>query len=157
LRAPWSKHRDAPEARKLAASDKGSAAAEWHRFSPDEQFLYVSNSEPQKTWMRYRVKADGTLTEGELFFDATSDPREGGPTGSKSIKPGICTARDPAACGFFLPRAKHCDDIMPERVANLNWGGSDGKSLYITASSSVYRIDLRLRECGRKHPGRAAG
>jgi gluconolactonase len=33
---------------------------------------------------------------------------------------------------------------MPEVVANLNWGGNDGKSLFITASSSVYRIDLKI-------------
>jgi gluconolactonase len=33
---------------------------------------------------------------------------------------------------------------MPEVVANLNWGGNDGKTLFITASSSVYRIDLKI-------------
>ena len=42
-------------------------------FSPDEKYLYVNNSEPKKLWMRYTVQADGTLTEGKVFFDATSD------------------------------------------------------------------------------------
>ena len=37
-------------------------------FSPDEKFLYVNNSEPKKFWMRYTVKADGTLTDAKVFF-----------------------------------------------------------------------------------------
>ena len=32
-------------------------------FSPDEKYLYVDNTEPQKLWMRYTVKPDGTLTD----------------------------------------------------------------------------------------------
>jgi len=34
--------------------------------------------------------------------------------------------------------------LMPERTANLNWAGSDRKTLYITASSSIYRITLKV-------------
>jgi gluconolactonase len=95
--------------------------------------------------MRYRVKADGTLTEGELFFDATSDPREGGPDGIKVDQAGNLYGSGPGGVWIFSPAGKHIATIlMPERVANLNWGGSDGKSLYITASSSVYRIDLKI-------------
>jgi len=30
--------------------------------------------------------------------------------------------------------------IVPERVGNLAWGDADGKTLYIVASTSVYRI-----------------
>src|ERR1700679_1175638 len=40
-------------------------------FSPDEKYLYVDNSQPQKLWMRYRVKEDGTLTDAKVFYDAT--------------------------------------------------------------------------------------
>ena len=35
---------------------------------------------------------------------------------------------------------------MPEKVGNVAWGGGDGKTLYIVASSSVYRIDLKIPE-----------
>jgi sugar lactone lactonase YvrE len=31
---------------------------------------------------------------------------------------------------------------MPETVGNLAWGGSLGKTLYITASTSIYSIAL---------------
>ena len=34
--------------------------------------------------------------------------------------------------------------LVPEVVSNLNWGGSESRTLYITASSSVYRIELKV-------------
>ncbi len=114
-------------------------------FSPDEKYLYVSNSEPQKIWMRYRVLADGTLTDGEIFYDATSDTRPGGPDGIKVDQAGNLYGSGPGGVWIFSPAGKHIATIlMPENVANLNWGGDYGKSLFITASSSVYRIDLKI-------------
>jgi len=114
-------------------------------FSPDEKYLYVSNSEPQKTWMRYRVQADGTLTDAKLFFDATSDPRPGNPDGIKVDKAGNLYGSGPGGLWIFSPEGKHLATIVTtEKVANLNWGGSDGKTLFITASTSVYRIDLKI-------------
>ncbi len=114
-------------------------------FSPDEKFLYVDNSEPQKLWMRYRVKSDGTLADAKVFCDETSDTREGGPDGIKVDKAGNLYGSGPGGLWVFSPAGKHLATIItPEPVANLNWGGSDGKSLYITATSSVYRIDLKI-------------
>jgi gluconolactonase len=114
-------------------------------FSPDEKYLYVSNSEPQKTWMRYRVQADGTLADAKLFFDATSDTRVGGPDGIKVDKAGNLYGSGPGGVWIFSPEGKHLATIvMPERVSNCAWGGSDGKTLYITASSGVYRTDLKI-------------
>src|SRR5882672_5498695 len=49
-------------------------------FSPDEKFLYVAES-GKKQWMRYRVQPDGSLSDGALFLDASTDPAEGGPDG----------------------------------------------------------------------------
>jgi gluconolactonase len=114
-------------------------------FSPDEKYLYVSNSEPRKTWMRYRVEPDGTLANGELFYDATDDPRVGNPDGIKVDRAGNLYGAAPGGLWIFSPAGKHVATIvMPERVANLNWGGQDSKSLYITASGSIYRIDLKI-------------
>ena len=33
---------------------------------------------------------------------------------------------------------------MPENVGNVNWGDADWKTLYIPASTSVYRIRLKV-------------
>ncbi|HEY1472398.1 MAG TPA: SMP-30/gluconolactonase/LRE family protein [Candidatus Acidoferrum sp.] len=115
-------------------------------FSPDEKYLYVSNSEPQKTWMRYHVNADGTLANGELFYDATSDLRPGSPDGIKVDERGNLYGSGPGGVWIFSPAGKHIATIlMPEKVANLNWGGKDSKTLFITASSSVYRIELKVK------------
>ncbi len=129
----------------MPASRTGSAAANGIVFSPDEKYLYVDNSEPQKLWMRYRVKADGTLGDATIFYDATSDTRGGGPDGIKVDKAGNLYGSGPGGLWIFSSAGKHIATIItPEPVANLNWGGSDGKSLFITATTSVYRIDLKI-------------
>lgn len=114
-------------------------------FSPDEKFLYVDNSEPKKLWMRYAVNADGTLAPGTLFYDATSDPAPGAPDGMKVDRQGNLYTAGPGGVWIFSPDAKHLGTLhMPERTSNLAWGDTDAKTLYITASSSIYRIRLAV-------------
>jgi gluconolactonase len=46
---------------------------------------------------------------------------------------------------IFSPEGKHLGTIdIPDRVGNVAWGGADHKTLYITASDSVYRISLMI-------------
>ena len=114
-------------------------------FSPDEKYLYVDNSEPKKLWMRYRVKADGTLTDAKVFFDATSDTRPGAPDGMKVDQKGNVYSTGPGGILIFSPEGKRLGTIlMPEKASNLAWGGTDHKTLYITASTSVYRVLLNV-------------
>lgn len=114
-------------------------------FSPDEQYLYVDNSEPKKIWMRYRVKPDGTLADGKIFYDATSDPRPGAPDGMKVDEQGNVYSTGPGGVWIFSPEGKPLGTIsMPERAANLAWAGPDRKTLYIAASTSIYRIQLKI-------------
>ena len=114
-------------------------------FSPDEKYLYVNNSEPKKLWMRYRVKEDGTLTDGKVFYDASSDPRPGAPDGMKVDQTGSVYSTGPGGVWIFSPEGKPLGVILtPERASNVNWGGADRKTLYITASSSIYRIKLKV-------------
>jgi gluconolactonase len=35
--------------------------------------------------------------------------------------------------------------IMPEQPANLNWGDKDHRTLYITATTSVYRLEMKTQ------------
>ena len=114
-------------------------------FSPDEKYLYVNNSEPKKLWMRYRVKADGTLTDAKVFFDASSDTRVGAPDGMKVDQQGNVYSAGPAGVWIFSPEGKHLGTIViPERVGNVAWGGADHTTLYVAASSSIYRIHLKI-------------
>ena len=112
-------------------------------FSPDEKTLYVNNSEPKKIWMRYDVHPDGSVEKGKLFFDATSDARTGAPDGMKVDINGNLYSTGPGGIWIFSPQGKHLGTIdMPEKAGNLAWGDADWKSLYITASSSLYRIRM---------------
>src|ERR1700730_2539493 len=114
-------------------------------FSPDEKYLYVDNSQPKKLWMRYRVKEDGTLTDAKVFYDATSDKRPGAPDGMKVDRKGNVYSSGPGGIWIFSPEGKPLGTIlMPENASNVNWGGVDRKTLYITASSSIYRVTLKV-------------
>jgi gluconolactonase len=114
-------------------------------FSPDEKYLYVNNSEPKKLWLRYTVKADGTLTDEKLLVDATSDPRVGAPDGMKVDEKGNLYSAGPGGVWIISPEGKHLGTInIPEKVGNVAWGGADHRTLYVAASSSIYRIPLKV-------------
>jgi gluconolactonase len=109
--------------------------------SPDGKILYVANSDPQKRiWMRYDVAADGTISNGKLFADVTAEKEEGLPDGFKVDSQGNIWTSGPAGIWVFAPDGKHLGTLKtPEVPANCNWG-DDGRTLYITAVKSVYRI-----------------
>ena len=115
-------------------------------FSPDEKYLYIANSDPDhKVWIRYPVHPDGSVGKGELFCDAMPDKREGSPDGIKVDRQGNLYGSGPGGIWIISPQGKHVGTILlPERAANLNWGGADGRTLYITASTSLYRIHLNI-------------
>jgi gluconolactonase len=114
-------------------------------FSPDERHLYVNNSEPKKLWMRYDVNPDGTLTGGTVLYDATSDKAPGAPDGMKVDQRGNLYSAGPGGVWIFSPDGKHLGTLrLPEKVGNLTWGDRDAKTLYITASSSIYYIRLNV-------------
>lgn len=114
-------------------------------FSPDGKYLYVNNSQPKKFWMRYIVRPDGTLTGGRMFCDVTSDKRPGDPDGMKVDTRGNIYSAGPGGVWIFSPSGKHLGTIdIPERLGNVAWGDADHRMLYITASTSVYRIHLLI-------------
>ncbi len=46
---------------------------------------------------------------------------------------------------IMSPAGKHLATIkVPERVSNVAWGDKDGKTLYITASTNLYRLRLKV-------------
>ena len=113
-------------------------------FSPDEKYLYVSNSDDvKKLWMKYEVQPDGTLANGSVFYDVSAETAEGLPDGMKIDKNGRLYCTGPGGIWIFSPEGKHIGSINPPEVpANLHWGDADGKTLYITAQTGLYRIRL---------------
>ena len=114
-------------------------------FSPDEKVLYIAES-GKKVWMRYDVQPDGSVTGGKLLLDASSDPGVGGPDGIRVDKEGNIYGSGPGGVWIISPEGKHLGTItVPERVSNVAWGDKDGKTLYVTASTSVFRIKLNAQ------------
>jgi gluconolactonase len=113
-------------------------------FSPDEKYLYIADS-GKKVWMRYRVLPDGSVTDGALFLDPTSDPAKGVPDGLRLDEKGNIYGAGPGGVWIISPEGKHIGTIkVPEVVANVAWGDKDYKTLYITASTSIYSIKLSV-------------
>jgi gluconolactonase len=109
--------------------------------SPDEKTLYVSNSDDRRPiWMRYDVAADGSVSNGRVLYDASSHKEGGVPDGLKIDVQGNIWATGPSAVLVLSPEGKLLGSIAPpEDPANCGWG-DDGRSLYITAETSLYRI-----------------
>ena len=115
-------------------------------FSPDEKYLYVGNSDAQKKlWMRFEVKPDGTLGNGKVFHDVTQETAEGVPDGMKVDSKGNVYGSGPGGIWIFSPAGKHLGTIQPPEVpANCGFGDKDGKTLYITARTGLYRVRLNV-------------
>jgi gluconolactonase len=114
--------------------------------SPDERHLYVANSDPNNpVWMSYARAKDGTLGPGKVLLNSKGAPGVGGPDGIKVDVKGNIYGSGPGGVWVISPGGQHIATIhVPERVSNCGWGGADNRTLYITASSSVYRIHLGI-------------
>ncbi|MGH7702839.1 MAG: SMP-30/gluconolactonase/LRE family protein [Gemmatimonadales bacterium] len=128
-------------------------------FSPDEKTFYVDNWDPQhKVIMRYDVQPDGALANGRVFFDLTrTEPGDDCWDGIKVDQQGNVYAAGPRGIYLLSPEGKLLGLITPpEHVANFAWGDDDGRTLYIAASTGLYRIRLSIPGAGAFTPVEAA-
>lgn len=115
--------------------------------SPDERTLYVANSDSplRPHLMAYPVSDDLTLGEATVLFDAsglTGEIYNGTPDGLTLDRSGNIYASGPGGVMVLNAQGKHLGTIeLDEVAANVGWG-DDGKTLYISASTSLYRIKL---------------
>ena len=111
-------------------------------FSPDESILYIDDT----TRMHVRafdVQADGTITKDRVF--AVEKGEHGAPDGMKVDQQGNVYLTGPQGIWIFDPDARHLGVIqVPEGAANLGWGGENWQTLFITARSSIYQIQLKV-------------
>jgi gluconolactonase len=115
-------------------------------FSPDERFLYVDDWDVgKKVVMRYEVEPDGSLTGGRVFFDATGAPGDEALDGLKVDEQGHLYVSGPGGIWIVSPTGRHLGTIRAPRLpANFAWGDADGRALYLTARSALYRLPLRV-------------
>ena len=115
-------------------------------FSPDERVLYVGNwDEKHKVVMRYDVAADGSLANGRVFSDMTQAPGDDAIDGLKVDQQGHVYVSGPGGVWILSPSGQHLGTIAgPEHPHNFAWGDRDGKTLYLTAQTGLYRIRLNI-------------
>jgi gluconolactonase len=113
-------------------------------FSPDEKKLYVGDSS-NKSWRVFDVSADGTLANGHVFYDAAKETGASSPDGMKVDTAGNLWATGPGGILVISPEAKLLGTIQfPEVAANCAWGDADGKTLYVTARTGLYKIRTKV-------------
>jgi gluconolactonase len=119
--------------------------------TPDEKQIYVANSDPKKAiWMVFDLGADGGLSHGRIFYDATrwAGQRKGLPDGMKVDAKGNVFATGPGGVLVFAPDGTLLGRIDPgEATANCAWGG-DGSTLYLAADMYLCRIKLNTKGVG---------
>lgn len=115
-------------------------------FSPDEKYLYVANwDERKKVILRYEVGPDGALSSAHTFVDLSNVPGEICFDGLKVDRAGNVYASAPGGVRIFSARGTHLGTISPpELPANFTFGDADGRSLYMTARTGLYRLRTNL-------------
>jgi gluconolactonase len=110
--------------------------------SPDETTLYVANSDAEnKVWMAYDIDENGA-SNGRVFHDVNDQTAPGAADGMKVDLAGNLFATGPGGVWIFAPDGTHLGTIaIGEVTANVGWG-DDGRTLYMTASTGLYRIRL---------------
>ena len=112
--------------------------------SPDEKTLYVIPS-MQKQMMAYPVLGPGKVGEGKVFCELQQKDANGngGGDGLAVDSKGNLYITSGLGIQVFSPEGKHLGNIaFPEQPANCTFGGKDGKTLYVTARTSVYAVEM---------------
>ena len=115
-------------------------------FSPDERYLYVGNWDlERKVVMRYERRRRRRASTGEVFYDMTGAAGEDALDGIKVDAEGNVYVCGPGGIWMLSPDGEHLGTLrLPEDPHNLAWGDADGRTLYITALTSVYRMRLAI-------------
>lgn len=114
-------------------------------FSPDGRRLYIADSGKPRHIRVFEVRKDGSLTGGGVF--CRIEP--GVPDGIRCDAAGRVFSSAGDGVHIFAPNGMLVGRILvPETPANLCFGEADGKTLFITARTSLYAIRLRVRGPG---------
>lgn len=109
--------------------------------TPDGKTLYVADIGAGKTY-RYAVEPDGSLTGKTLFCEMGSDGMTIDNEGNVYITGHGVTVFNPAG-----KQIEHID-IAENWTGNITFGGKDRTILFMTASTSIYSLQMRVHGVG---------
>jgi gluconolactonase len=114
-------------------------------FSPDGKRFYVDDSK-QRNIRVYDLSSGGMLSNGRIFGEEPGGKGEGVPDGMKVDRDGNLFVTGPKGIWVWDKQGHHIGTIVtPEQPANLAWGDKDYRTLYITATTSVYKLRMKAR------------
>lgn len=111
--------------------------------STDRKTLYVAEPNKRELW-KYEITAPGQLSSGKVIFTGDEKQDGGGPDGMCLDQHGnIYTTYNDVV--VLSPEGKLIGRIpVPEHPANCTLGGADGKTLFVTARTSLYSLPLNI-------------
>lgn len=105
--------------------------------TPDGKTLYITDPGAGKTY-KYSIQENGLLADKTLFVNLSGD----GMTIDKSGNVYL-TTDGKKAIDVFSPEGELITSIaIPEQPSNVSFGGEGKNELYITARTSLYRVEL---------------
>ena len=106
--------------------------------TPDGQFLYVADIGANITF-KYKINNDGSLTDKELFTNQGSDGMTIDNEGNIYLTgKGVTIYNQKGQVIQHIP--------IPENwTANICFGGKDNNLLFITASKSIYTLQMNVK------------
>ena len=119
--------------------------------SPDQSLLITAGGGPRKALVSWRIQPDGTIADGQPFFDLTTIYNEEGPWASALVYDtnGWLYVATPAGIQV-CDQAGRVNGILalPERspvVTGLAWGGANHDTLYVVCGGNLYKRKLRAK------------
>lgn len=106
--------------------------------TPDGKWLYVSDIKDRKTY-RYHINEDGSLTDRQLFVEQGSDGMTIDNHGNVYL-----TGRGVTVYNLQGKKIAHID-VPAKWTANICYGGKEKNILFITASESVYILQMKVK------------
>jgi gluconolactonase len=114
-------------------------------FSPDGKHFYVDDSERRNIRV-YDFQQNGSIVDGRVFGEEPGGKDDGVPDGMKVDQAGNIFVTGPGGIWVWDANGHHLGTIvLPEQPANLAWGGRDYSTLYITATTSLYKLNTKTR------------
>jgi gluconolactonase len=115
-------------------------------FSPDEKKLYIADSGKPHHIRSFEVEKNGTVSHDQVFCVID----KGGPDGIRCDAKGRIFSSAGDGVHIFSPEGKLLGKILvPESPANLCFGGPKFSTLFITARTGLYKIELNTQ--GNRH------
>jgi len=113
-------------------------------FSPDGKTLYVSNSMPDMYVRAYNVGPGGKLSNPRILISYPAPNPADVPDGMKVDSAGNIWTSGPGGVRIVSPAGKVLGQIvLPETCANIVFA-DDGKTVYLTATTSIYRLHIKI-------------